>query len=240
MSELMVAGPQRQCRYGRRVTGGGVVVKMAIPPMIGPLGATDEQSKAIAALGNFGTTAVTEGSNLARYIGRIVGTVPEDTVGFVLGDPLHAIRTLAAGWYDIKVREILEKRKVKQTQQVSLSVAIPLVRGAYDESREGLRELWAQLIASAMDPDRAPLVRISFIETLRQFDPLDALVLKTVYEKVATSRPDAAQYVAEALNQPVDEVIISAENLTRLRCVEAPTNLIVARYGRALLAACSE
>ena len=129
---------------------------------------SDEQSKAVAALSGFGTTVVTEASNLARYIGRIVGTAPEDAVGFVLGDPLHAIRTITAGWYDIKVQEILERRKVKQTQQVSLSVAIPLVRGAYDESREGLRDVWAQLIAAAMDPDRTDRVRISFIETSQE------------------------------------------------------------------------
>jgi hypothetical protein len=220
----------------------GWVTKMAIPPIIGPLGATDEQSKAIAAIASFGTTAVTEGSNLARYIGRIVGTVPEDTVGFVLGDPLHAIRTLTAGWYDIKVQEILEKRKVKQTQQVSLSVAIPLVRGAYDETREGLRDLWAQLIAAAMDPDRAALVRISFIETLRHFDPLDALVLKTANEKGTTPGQEAAQYVARTLNQPINEVIISAENLARLNCVAhpSPANFYVTRYGSALLTVCSE
>src|SRR4051812_15223072 len=96
---------------------------------------SDEQAKAISSVINFGTTVVTESSNLARYIGRIVGTVPEDVVGLFLGDPLHAVRTLAAEWYDDKVREIHERRNVKRLEAVSLSVAIPLLRGAYDESR---------------------------------------------------------------------------------------------------------
>jgi hypothetical protein len=34
---------------------------MAILPIIGPAGATDEQSKTIAALANLGTTAMTRG-----------------------------------------------------------------------------------------------------------------------------------------------------------------------------------
>jgi hypothetical protein len=119
---------------------------------------------------NFGTTVVTESSNLARYIGRIVGTVPEDVVGLFLGDPLHAVRTLAAQWYDDKIREIHARRNVKRLEAVSLSVAIPLLRGAYDENREQLRELWAALIAAATDQERTGRVRLSFIgctETIR-------------------------------------------------------------------------
>ena len=68
---------------------------------------------AATALATLGTTAVTEVGNLAGYKGRIVGTVPDDAVGFLLGDPLHAVRALAAGWYDIRVQKILEKRRVK-------------------------------------------------------------------------------------------------------------------------------
>ena len=57
---------------------------------------TNEQSKAVTSLGTFGTTVVTEVGNLARYVGRIVGTAPEDAVGLVIGDPLHTLRTIAA------------------------------------------------------------------------------------------------------------------------------------------------
>jgi hypothetical protein len=52
------------------------------------------------------------------------------------------------------VSEKLRRRKAK-TEPVSLSVAIPLMRGAYDESRPGLGEMWADLIANAMDPERS-------------------------------------------------------------------------------------
>jgi hypothetical protein len=211
---------------------------MAIPPI------TDAQARAITGVATLGTTAVTEGSNLARYIGRIVGTTPEDAIGLVIGDPLHAVRTLAAGWYDIKVQEILERRRVKQTQPVSLSVALPLVRGAYDESREGLRELWAQLIATAMDPSRSDRVRISFIDTLKRFDPIDALVLKTLHDAPdSQKRPSVAEYVANAVRASLDEVMISKENLEELKCVttvSTHTNFLITRYGRGLLRACSD
>jgi hypothetical protein len=61
-------------------------------------GIPKEFPKAAGMLATLGTTLVTEGSNLARYMGKIVGMVPEDAVGILLGDPLHAVRTLAAGW----------------------------------------------------------------------------------------------------------------------------------------------
>ena len=47
-----------------------------------------EQAKAVSALSEFGTTVVRESSELARYVGRVLGTIPHDTVGLVLGDPL--------------------------------------------------------------------------------------------------------------------------------------------------------
>src|SRR5437879_4180633 len=153
--------------------------------------ASDEQARAVAAVANFGTTVVTESSNLTRYIGRIVGTVPEDVVGLFLGDPLGAVRTLAAQWYDDKIREIHQRRNTKRLEAVSLSVAIPLLRGAYDENREQLREMWAALIAAAMDPERSGRIRLSFIDALRQFDPPDALVLKGRNEIPGAPQPDA-------------------------------------------------
>src|SRR5437660_1458996 len=58
------------------------------------------------------------------------------------------------------------------------SVAIPLLRAAYDESRPELQQIWAKLIAAAIDPNRSGQFRLSFIATLKQFDPLDAQVLK--------------------------------------------------------------
>jgi hypothetical protein len=219
---------------------------MAIPPgtSLASTIVTDEQAKAVTGLSRFGATAVTEFGSLARYIGRIVGTVPEDAVGLVIGDPLHAVRTAIAGWYDIKIQELLERRKIKETQPVSLSVALPLMRGAYDESREGLRDLWAALIAATMDPERAGRVRLSFIETLRRFDPLDVLVLKTRHDAGNIApQTNATEFVATTLRVPTEEVMISIQNLTELKCmasVNTPTNIFVTPYGRGLLRACSD
>ena len=89
----------------------------------------------------------------------------------------------------ISVKRVEVRRNVKRLQAVSLSVAIPMLRGAYDENREQLRELWAALIAAATDPERTGRVRLSFIDVLKQFDPLDALVMRERYNLSGAASP---------------------------------------------------
>jgi len=145
-----------------------------------PILVTDEQAKAVQKLADLGTTVVEETSQLARYMGRVLGTSPEDVVGLVIGDPLHFVRTAIAFKYDEWITRLHRNRGVTP-EPVSPSLAIPLLRAAYDESRPELQDLWAQLIAAAMDPQRANRVRRSFIDTVQRLDPLDALVLKELY-----------------------------------------------------------
>jgi len=51
---------------------------------------------------------------------------------------------------------------------VSPSIAIPLFAAAQDESRDELRELFARLLAAAMDPKRKDLTRGSFTAIVKQ------------------------------------------------------------------------
>ena len=212
---------------------------------VSAVGVTDEQAKAIHSVATLGTTVVTEGSQLVRYMGRVLGTAPQDAVGLVLGDPLRFVRTAIAAQYDVLLTKILNRRKVTETQPVSPSLAIPLLRAAYDESRPELQELWASLIASAMDSTRSGRIRLSFTETLKRFDPLDALVLKARNERPEELKPNVTAFLAEVLSQSLEEVQISVENLKVLNCVGSSTagytpNFFLTNYGRGLLRACSD
>jgi hypothetical protein len=93
------------------------------------------------------------------------------------------------------VRDIHERRLVEDTRPVSLSVALPLIHGAYDESRAALQDPWAALIAAAMGPARAGRVRLSFIEMLKQFDPLDTLLLKARHDG-EIGQPDGSAFAS--------------------------------------------
>jgi hypothetical protein len=204
---------------------------------------TDEQAKAVQSISEFGATTLNEGADLARYVGRILGTAPHDAVGIVIGDPLRFVRAAIASQYDALLDEILKRRGVRETQPVGPSVAIPLIRAAYDESRPELQKVWAALIADAMDPNRAGQVRISFIESLKKMDPLDALVLKLRFENSGDLSPSPMSYIMSKADQQQDEVIISIENLKSMNCVfwsDHISKFILTPYGRALGRACSD
>lgn len=79
----------------------------SLPPASGGILITDEQAKAVGKLAEFGTTVVEETGQLARYVGKVLGTAPEDAVGIVLGDPLRFVRTAIAAKLDEWITRIL-------------------------------------------------------------------------------------------------------------------------------------
>ena len=78
-------------------------------------------------------------------------------------------------------REHLKRRGQKEPfEKPTPALALPLISAAIDEDREELKDLWARLLASAMQPGRKNRVRQSFIATLKELDPLDALCLRAI------------------------------------------------------------
>lgn len=211
---------------------------------------TDEQAKAIQKSPEFGTTIVGETGQLARYVGRVLGTAPEDAFAVVIGEPLRYLRARIAYEVDERLTRIFNSRGIKNPQPISPSLALPLLNAAYDESRPELQELWALLIAAAMDPKKASQVRRSFIDTLKSFDPLDALILKEIYgvPDAGTLSPNTRDFLASKLQLSRSDIILSATNLNKLGCI-APLNagmggefpqFIITTYGRALIRACMD
>jgi len=105
-------------------------------------------------------------------------------------------------------------------EEVSPSIADPLIEAAADEERAELKELWAQLLAAAMDPKRKQFVRADIITTLKQFEPLDARVLQAASELKGTQLPpNARDNIAQKLSATSDEIEVSMTNLARLGCL---------------------
>jgi hypothetical protein len=203
-----------------------------------PVPPTDEQAKAVQALAKTTGTALELTEKAGAYIGWVLGTVPTDLIGVLGGDFLAQVRIRNLARYKERTEEILRDRGVTP-QPVSPSIAIPLFRAAYDESRPELQELWAQLIAAAMDPQRANRVRRSFIDTIQHLEPLDALILKTLYEL-----PGTLSIIVSRLKVSADEIEISALNLDDVNCVNrvirnTEPSFTLTLYGRELVRACS-
>jgi hypothetical protein len=75
--------------------------------------------------------------------------------------------------------------------ELSPNVAAALIAGAQEEGREELMELWARLLANAMDPSLGN-VRHSFIVAVKNMDPPDAMLLEFLYRNRHTDVTRAA------------------------------------------------
>jgi abortive infection alpha-like protein len=171
---------------------------------------------AIEEAAKFGSNAIAAGTGLAAYFDRILGRMPDNLVG-LLGDYIERVRfdRLRDLWPE--ARETLHEWGVVEPIDPSPSVLLPLIGAAVDETRDGLKQLWAKLLAAAMDPARTELVRPSLIETLKQMDPLDARMLLHLGGRGKGSpAPGGARYfvhVAEALRVSEDESWVSLQHL---------------------------
>lgn len=155
---------------------------------------------------------------LGAYLARALGGVPENLIGILVGDWL--IHKRVRRWSELQdeTRRILDQRNVKEPD-ISPSIALPLIEAALDEDREGLKELWAKLLAAAMDPKRKHLVRADLISTLKQLEPLDATVLNTVYDAGGTQfAPNGRDNFAQRFSVTSDEMTVCFQNLETLGC----------------------
>jgi Abortive infection alpha len=180
---------------------------------------------------------------LGAYLARALGGVPENLVGLLIGDWLIHKRTRRWSELQDETRRILDQRNVKEPDaDISPSIAIPLIEAALDEDREGLKELWAKLLAAAMDPTRKGQVRLAFIPTLKKMDPLDARVLEAMVSRFPGGFPsgNGRQTLSGLLEVSQDEIVVSFENLKELNCIavdSAKVNGNVWPFGKLLMEA---
>jgi hypothetical protein len=139
-----------------------------------------------------------------------------------------------------RAKERLEARGVKNPQAANLTIALPILHAAADESREELQALWAKLLANAMDPSRVSRVRGAFIEVAKRLEPLDAAVLSNVQERGGGHADgNVRNTFAALLKVSRDEVDVSVENLVSLRLLKLthPPDAVIDAFGREFLRA---
>jgi Abortive infection alpha len=163
-----------------------------------------------------------KGFDLVGGLAGVFGGAPQNFVGLVVGDWLIHKRIRQWSEFQAETKRILDQRNAKEPyEDISPSIALPLIEAALDEDREGLKELWARLLAAAMDPSRKNRVRLSFVATLKQMDPLDASVLETIYDTPGGfgGGTNGRDVLSQKFSVSADEVLVSFINLQRLNCV---------------------
>jgi hypothetical protein len=96
-----------------------------------------------------------------------------------------------------------------------------LLEAAQQESRTEMQEIWARLLANAMDTDRAADVRPEFVAALQKLQPLDALLLQEA--RALVQNPNQAtvdpKIFADRLSIRETLAAVSIENLVIARCL---------------------
>jgi hypothetical protein len=204
---------------------------------------TDAQAETVKAVSETAGIAIAQSARVVEYVGEVLGDVPKNLVEVFVGEHLRFARFHIANFYSEKTAEILRRRKA-DIEPVSPSVAVPLLEAAFEESRPELQEIWAELIAAAMDASRSSRVRYRFIETVRQLDPLDALLLRHVKGAPQNVEPSAIEYWARLLSRGEGEIAVSMENLERLGCAKLNSLnhrwFYLTTFGNELLRVCED
>jgi hypothetical protein len=125
---------------------------------------SDEQAKAFQ-------EALRTLQGVGGFLRDILGTVPEDLVGYFGGDALKIRRAENFVRIVQMARERMKARGAKVEEPASLALVLAIAVAAADESRDELQDLWARLLAAAADPAGAKFFRLAFIEAAKKMDP---------------------------------------------------------------------
>lgn len=195
---------------------------------------------------------------LTKGIGKVMETVPslyEDALqpmvkegGKMLARIPRAINAAFAGldkWILSKEHNIEETKKLLAQKLQNIEpenivepeayVAIPAIQAiAYSMSSEELRNLYANLLAKAMNNDTKAMVHPAYVEIIKQLSPIDAAIFKEIYWAAQQPLIDLSiqRENGGLINQiyniswvtsyePV-QIRVSFDNLIRLGLIEVP------------------
>lgn len=175
-------------------------------------------AKAVEETAKTGQALVEAGSDLARFVGKALGTAPEDTVGLLGGNLLHQLHIRNLDKVSRKTEEILRQRGVEEPKPIGSKALLPALEAASEETDETLQDMWASLLANAMDPGKETSLQRVFIEALRQMEPIDVLILRQVAREGPESILDAIN-LAEQLERRDTLIAVSVNRLAEIGAV---------------------
>lgn len=150
------------------------------------------------------------------YLADIVGDLPKDFIGWLVGDRIKAIRAKRLVKLAADADAYARLQGAAEPEPPPLKIAIPILEAAADEDREELQDLWARLLAAAMNPNRSRLVRQRFATALRSLDVNDVLVLQRLGDAHRAFQRTQTRDIAAALNMSEDEFEVSFLNLAQV------------------------
>src|ERR1700744_3710920 len=119
-----------------------------------------------------------------------------------------------------RTEAILNSRDAKMNADPSPSITIPLLSAAQDEGREALIDLWAHLLATALNPASNENYRREFVGIARELEPIDAACLPRLEAGATKAWRFRRESMAKALNKSHDGGDLGLGNLAKLGLID--------------------
>jgi hypothetical protein len=148
---------------------------------------SDENAKAVQEVAKATGKAIDAAEKAGGFFSRVFGQPIEDTVGRFWGDPIRAARIENGIALSLRVQKKLTENGVENIEPIELSVGVPLIEAATLETDTLLKEMWSNLLASAIDPSKEDVDK-SYVKVLELLTPTNALFLKWLWENRFTTR----------------------------------------------------
>lgn len=170
--------------------------------------------------------------------GKVLSLIPR-TINAALV-PLR--KWIANKEYSLAETEKLLEKKLEHVGEDKIVtpeayVAVPAIQAiSYSMDNEELRNLYANLLAKSMNTDTKDFVHPSYVEIIKQMSPLDALVLKDIYDSIITpvidlyvSNQEGGEFghkfnITWMTFASYDSICVSLDNLIRLGLIEISNN----------------
>src|SRR5712691_8267057 len=141
-----------------------------------------ESTKAAQEAAKAVRTGIEATQELGRFVSRIT-TEPLETVMGILNDKLQFMRWQRKLRLAERGRELLRERGIQgPIRPLPYKLALPIIEHASLEDNDELQDLWANLLASAVDPHFQGVIRAAYVDIIRQLEVVDVHILNVVYE----------------------------------------------------------
>ena len=140
-----------------------------------------ESAKAIQEVAKVTRTSIEATQRLGSFVARVTNESIEAVTG-ILADKLRFMRWERQLRLRDRCLEIMRERGIDEHfQLVPPKLALPIVENASLEEDDELQDLWANLLASALDPNFEGRIRTAFIDILKQLEAADIRILYTIF-----------------------------------------------------------
>ncbi len=140
----------------------------------------EEIAKAVQEASKLGGKSLGTAEKVGGFFVKVFKEPTLEVVG-IITDKLRFMRWKRTVVMVDEVNGILSARGVTTTRPVPPKLALPILEESSLEEDETLQELWTNLLANAMDPNFETSIRTAYVGIIKELEPIDAKILKTVY-----------------------------------------------------------